>query len=206
MRPAVRRLLILLIAALAAAAVWGLFDGGRYLEHDDPLAHADAIFVLAGTEFQRPLEAVDLFKAGYAPTIALSPGNEDPANAVVRSRGIALPRGIETVRDVLVRLGVPPGALIVGPGSMDNTAQEGLLLKTLAAQHRWHTVIVVTSKYHTRRSAFAFRRGLENTGAEPIMRASRYDTSDPARWWRRRADLRFAGSEWFKLIYYRLGG
>ena len=36
-------------------------------------------------------------------------------------------------------------------------------------------------------------------------RASRYDPSDPARWWRSRADLRFVGFEWIKLVLYRLG-
>jgi hypothetical protein len=63
----------------------------------------------------------------------------------------------------------------------------------------------VTSKYHTRRSAFAFRRGLEGTGVQVVMRASRYDLSDPARWWRHRSDLRFVLSEWQKLLAYYLG-
>ena len=69
----------------------------------------------------------------------------------------------------------------------------------------WRRVIIVTSKYHTRRAGFAFRRGLAGTGAEVIMRASRYDPSDPARWWRYRPDFRFAASEFQKLIAYRLG-
>ena len=75
----------------------------------------------------------------------------------------------------------------------------------MVAAHHWRRVIIVTSKYHTRRAAFAFRRGLEGTGAEVVMRASRYDSSDPARWWRNRSDFRFASSEWQKLIAYRLG-
>src|SRR4029078_5789381 len=80
------------------------------------------------------------------------------------------------------------------------------MLRAMAQERHWRRVIIVTSKYHTRRAGFAFRRGLEGTGAVPIVPASRYDASDPAQWWRRRADFRFAGSEWVKLLFYRLGG
>lgn len=205
MRRVVRRLLVVAVLVVAVLAAWFTLHAGSYLQHEDPLHHADAIFVLAGTTFGRPLEAVDLYKAGYAGIIALSPGNEDPANAIVRARGIAFPREVDSVRDALVRLGVPARAVIVGPGTMDNTAQEGLLLKTLAAAHGWHTIIVVTSKYHTRRSGFAMRRALAGTGISIIIRATKYDPADPAHWWRSRGDVRFVLSEWQKLIAYRFG-
>src|SRR5215831_1823184 len=90
-RTRVRRALALLALAIAAFAVWLVIDGGRFLQHEDPLEHADAIFVLAGTRMERPLEAVDLYKEGWAPLIVLSPGRPEPAEAIVRSRGIALP-------------------------------------------------------------------------------------------------------------------
>jgi hypothetical protein len=37
------------------------------------------------------------------------------------------------------------------------------------------------------------------------MRASRYDTSAPDRWWTERADFRSVTSELQKLIAYKLG-
>jgi len=107
---------------------------------------------------------------------------------------------------VMEQLGVPASAILQPPESVDNTGQEANMLRAMAQERHWRRVIVVTSKYHTRRAGFAFRRGLEGTGAVPIVRASRYDASDPAQWWRRRADFRFAGSEWVKLLFYRLGG
>ena len=187
------------------AAAWFAVYGGRYLQHEDPLQKADAIFVLAGTRLERPLEAVELYKEGFAPVIVLSPGRPEPGERLLRERGIRFPLEVELQRDALVQLGVPAAAVVATAGYVDNTAQEANLLRAMVEANHWKRVIIVTSKYHTRRSAFAFRRGLEGTGAQPLIRASRFDPSDPARWWRNRSDFRFAGREWQKMIAYRLG-
>jgi uncharacterized SAM-binding protein YcdF (DUF218 family) len=206
MRTLVRRTLFVIALVTALALAWFLVYGGRFLQREDPLQKADAIFVLGGTRAERPLEGVDLYKEGWAPRLILSPGRLEPAEDLLRARGVQLPRETDALRDAIIQLGVPASAIVPTQGYVDNTSEEANLLRAMVQAHRWRRVIVVTSKYHTRRARFAFRRGLEGTGAEPIVRASRYDASDPARWWRRRADLRFAGSEWIKLFYYRLGG
>ena len=205
LRTVTRWTVLALFMAAAAFAVWLLIYGGRYLQHEDPLVKADAIFVLSGTRAERPLEAFDLYNQGYAPVVVLSPGRPEPGEVMLRNRGIRFPIEVELERDVLVQLGVPQSAIIATDGYVDNTAEEANLLRAMVKANHWRRVIIVTSKYHTRRAAFAFRRGLEGTGAEVIARASRYDTSDPARWWRTRADFRFASSEFQKLLAYRLG-
>lgn len=196
---------MILLALAALATAWLLVYGGRYLQHEDPLQRSDAIFVLAGTRAERLLEGADLYKEGHAPVIVLSPGRPEPGEHLLRQRGIRFPSNVELERDVLLQMRLPPAAILATEGYVDNTAQEANLLRALVKAHGWRRVIIVTSKYHTRRAAFAFRRGLEGTGAQVVMRASRYDASDPARWWRYRADFRFASSEWQKLLAYRLG-
>lgn len=205
LKTVVRWTILTLFLVAVAAGVWLLYYGGRYLQHEDPLAKADAIFVLAGTRLERPLEAVDLYKAGYAPLIVLSPGRPEPGEYLLRGRGLHFPTEAELQRNALIQLGVPATAVPATDGYIDNTAQEANLLRSMVKAHHWRRVIIVTSKYHTRRAAFAFERGLEGTGTEVIMRASRYDPSDPARWWRHRPDFRFATSEFQKLLAYRLG-
>ena len=205
MRRVVRRALIVLAAAILAFVVWVLVYGGRFLQHEDPLRRADAIFVLAGERFVRTLEGLDLYGEGYAPLIVLSPGREETAEAVARARGIHYPREAELLRDAIAAQGFPRTAILIPPGSVDNTAQEGSMLRALTISRGWRTVIVVTSKLHTRPAGFAMRRALAGTGVDVIVRASRYDSTDPARWWRHRADARFLLQEWEKLIAYRLG-
>jgi uncharacterized SAM-binding protein YcdF (DUF218 family) len=204
-RSAVRRTLLALVALAALAAVWLLFYGGRYLQHEDPLQKVDALFVLAGTRAERMLEAIDLYKEGYTPLVVLSPGRTEMAEVLLRARGVQFPTEAEQERDALLQSGIPAAAILATTGYVDNTAQEANLLRAMVKARGWQSVIIVTSKYHTRRAAFAFRRALEGTGARVVMRASRYDPSDPARWWRYRADFRFASSEWQKLVMYRLG-
>ena len=179
--------------------------GGDYLHHEDPLQKADAVYVLGGARAERWLEAYDLYREGYAPTIMLSPERPEATEALIRSRGIRFPSTIELQQSALVQLGVPPSAIMMPDASVDNTAQEATLLRATAGRHKWKRVIVVTAKLHTRRAGFAMRGGVDGTGIEIVIRATRYDPSQPAAWWRSRADIRFGTSEWIKLFLYRLG-
>jgi uncharacterized SAM-binding protein YcdF (DUF218 family) len=205
-RPAIKRLIFAAASLGVLGGVWWfVVEGGRFLQREDTLQHADAIFVLAGTHLERPLEAVDLYKGGYAPLVVLSPGRTEPAEWLVRAKGVDFPPESRNARNALVQLGVPAAAVLELPESVDNTAAEANLLRELVISRRWTRVIIVTSKYHLRRAGFAFRRGLQGTTATAIMHSTRYDPSDPAHWWRRRADIRFAGSEWVKLLLYWCG-
>lgn len=205
MRTLVRRTLIAsAFVALALVAIASI-RAGAYLQHEDPLTHADALFVLAGSRLERALEAADLFQAGYAPVILMSPGREEPAEVAARARGMRFPREAEPVRDALASFGIPRAAILIGDGSVDNTAEEAAMLRAFALARHWRTVIVVTSKYHTRRTGLAMRHAVEGTGITIVVHASRYDPADPAHWWRHRRDLRFLMEEWPKLIAYRLG-
>lgn len=178
---------------------------GRFLVYEDPLKHADAIFVLAGARAERWLEAVDLYHEGIAPRIVLSPGRLEAAELVLRSKHVTFPSDADLARNAIVQMHVPADAVSIAEGSLDNTAQEAITLHRLAAAQRWHTVVVVTSKYHSHRAAFAFQREFAASGIEIVMRTTRYDVSDPAHWWRHRADIRFMVSELGKLVAYRLG-
>jgi uncharacterized SAM-binding protein YcdF (DUF218 family) len=205
MRLLVRRLVLSLSLLFVLAAAGFIFYGGRFLQHEDPLAKADAVFVLDGARVERWLEGYDLFAAGYAPRIVLSPGRDEPAERLLRARGVQFPREIELRRNALIQLGVPPDAIVTDMNQVDNTAAEAAELREMARARGWRSVIVVTSKYHTRRAGLAFRRAFDGTGVRIAVRASKYDLSDPARWWRTRGDFRFVTSEWPKLFAYRLG-
>jgi uncharacterized SAM-binding protein YcdF (DUF218 family) len=178
---------------------------GRFLVYEDPLKHADAIFVLAGARAERWLEGVDLYHEGIAPRIVLSPGRLEAAELVLRAKHVNLPSDAELARSAILQLRVPADAVSVLDGSVDNTAQEAAALHRLASSQRWHTVVVVTSKYHSHRAAFAFQREFGGSGVEIVLRTTRYDPSDPSHWWRHRADIRYVVSELGKLVAYRVG-
>ena len=200
-----RRLLLTVAVVLMGGATYGCVRLGSFLAAEDELARADAIFVFAGTQAERPLEAVDLFEAGYAPVIVLTRPTDEEAVELLSRRGIVLPTRFALMRDVLRKLGIPDTAIVVPDRLHDNTAQEAESLRTLAVARGWRRVILVSSKYHLRRVRMATRRALRGTNVEILLRASRYDPAMPSRWWRRRSDLRQILWEVPKVIGYAVG-
>jgi len=207
-----RRILRVIVRTLVAIALLVILAGalffrsaGRYLVVEDPLEKSDAILALAGARVERWLEVVDLYHAGWAPHIVLSNGRTHEIEAQLRARGIRFPAEAETAREAMVQMEVPAKAIEILPGSVDNTAQEARATREMALANGWQRVIVVTSRYHSRRTAFAFRREFQGTPVQIRIRTSRYDLSTPDRWWTDRADFRFVALEYQKLVAYRLG-
>lgn len=205
LRPRLIRLAKVLLSAIVVAALLFLPFVGRFLSQADPLQRADLIVVLAGARLDRWLEAVDLYKEGWAPTIVLSPGQVSALEEKLRGEGLKMPREGDTARDAVISLGVPADAVSVMPGGVDNTAAEAAALRRLLPAGAAHRVIVVTSTYHVRRAGYAFKREFKGTGIEVIARGSRYTEARPARWWTRRDDIRFLMNEVPKYVVYVLG-
>ena len=200
------RLLVGVSALLVAiAGVCSFVEVGRFLAREDPLQKADAVFVFAGRYIERPLEAADLYREGYAPRIVITRDRDDLPVPVLERRGIDIATHVEVTRRMLQEMRVPDEAIITPDRIHDHTADEAETLRQLALKYRWRRVILVSSKYHLRRVAFAATRAMRGTGVELVLRATRYDNSTPARWWTRRADIRWIASEVPKFIGYRLG-
>ena len=195
-----------LLAGLILAAA-ACPHAGNFLIVDEPVQPADAIFVLAGARVERWLEAAELFREGKAPAIAVSPGIRESAELRLREMGIRFPTESDLIRDAMEQMGIPAGAIttLPFPTTVDNTAEEAALARVLAAQHGWKSLLVVTSKYHTRRSRYAFERALKGSGITVQVRGSRYDDAQPETWWKQRSDVRLVTWELQKLAVYRLG-
>lgn len=178
---------------------------GTFFWRSDPLVHADAIHVLAGSRMDRQLEAALLYKEGYAPLIILTREDLDDAEKHLATLGVRVESGAEVTQRYLTQLGIPASAFLIPPKVHDNTAQEAASLRQLAVANRWRTVILVTSGYHTRRSGYAFERALRGTGVRLIVRPTRFDSTEPQRWWRSRQDIRWILSEGPKFAAYLLG-
>ena len=200
-----RRILVVAAFVALASGAYGFIHLGRFLAAEDPLQKADVRFVLAGSRMNRPLEAADLYKAGYAPRIVMTYERPEDSFAALRERGITIPPNADASRDVLIQLGVPAHAILIPPVIHDNTAQEAQTLRRIAMRNGWKRVVVVSSKYHLRRAGFAMRRELRGTGIEVVMRGARYGQEDPDHWWARRGDVRFILDEIPKLVAYELG-
>ena len=202
-----KRLLVksaVILAPILLLSGFLLYRAGGWLVVEDPLEKADAIFVLGGTRLERPLEAYDLYREGWAPRVMLFRVVSDYGEAELLKRGFEFPLESDVQRDVLRRLGMPEGAVVI-LSEEDSTKEEALEVRTAALANGWKTLIVVTSKQHTRRARLVIERRLAGTDVKIIMRASRYDLTDAEHWWRNRATVRFTLFETQRLFGYWIG-
>ena len=180
-----RRILLLCAGLLLMCAACCFLFVGRWLVVEDSLAHANAILVLSGAMPVRALEAARLYRAGYAPQVWLTHSTE-PA---VELQRMGIPYAGEEFYDsqILLRNGVPEGAIRVIEPPIVNTADE-IRAASQQLEHENGTVlIVVTSKAHTRRTRILWHRLAAHRG-RALVRAASEDPFDPPRWWRSTRD------------------
>jgi uncharacterized SAM-binding protein YcdF (DUF218 family) len=163
-----------------------LFLGmGRWLVVEDPLEKARAIVVLSGAMPLRAIEAAKLFRQGYAPEVWLTHSAE-PGETL---RAMDIPYAAEDFYNsrILIHEGVPADAIHDLERPIQNTADEMSTISAALAGEKNQTVIIVTTKAHTRRVRLLWRR-LSGGRGRAIVRAATEDPFDPGHWWRNTTD------------------
>ncbi len=181
-----KRAVLGLLALLIVVGVVAFRGAGRWLEREDPLAHADVIFILSGGLPQRAVEGSKLFAMGYAPEVWLS-RPDGPADELAKL-GIHFFSEEDYNRQVLIHQGVPETAIHILPVPVVNTEEE---LEEVGSEMRSKgktSIILVTSPQHTRR-VWTIWRKVVGSDARAMVRAARDDPFDPDHWWRNTRDV-----------------
>jgi uncharacterized SAM-binding protein YcdF (DUF218 family) len=201
-----RRAVLWLSAGIAVAGLSALLflpGAGRFLVVADPPEHADAIVVLAGSYPDRILEAVELYREGLAPRILLCREPDTGGFRRADQLGVTLPRPHDLNRMVAEQLGVPSAAIEVLDRAGGSTYEEAQIVLDQVKRRGYSSVILVTSKYHTRRAA-AIYRFLAAGGVTLIVRPARDDDFQSEGWWRDRVSTRRLIIEYQKLLSFVL--
>jgi uncharacterized SAM-binding protein YcdF (DUF218 family) len=171
-----------LLVALAATLFFGI---GRWLVVQDPLEHADAIVVLSGRLPERAIEAARVFQGGYSDQVWISP----PISPVddLKAMNIAYLGEDFYNEKVLMAKGVPADSMRILERPDANTEAEVRQIAQDLRDLKLHSVIIVTSKAHTRRVRTIWRKLV---GSDPrlIVRYAEDDPYDGAHWWRHTQD------------------
>jgi hypothetical protein len=144
-----------------------------------------AIVVLSGAMPLRAIEAAKLYREGYAPEIWLTHSAEP--GETLEEMGIPFSGEDYYNKLVLIHEGVPAEAIRVLEPPIVNTADEIKVAAAALAREKGETVIIVTTKAHTRRVRLLWRRLARGQG-RAIVRAAAGDPFDPRRWWRTTSD------------------
>jgi uncharacterized SAM-binding protein YcdF (DUF218 family)/glycosyltransferase involved in cell wall biosynthesis len=125
---------------------------------------SDAIVVFAGGvgesgragggAQERLKQAVDLFKAGYAPALILSSGY------------VYSFREAEVMRALAIDQGIPASAIILEDRAA-NTYQNVTFVGRILREQRWRQILLVSSPYHMRRALLVWRRQAPDVAVVP---------------------------------------
>jgi uncharacterized SAM-binding protein YcdF (DUF218 family) len=176
---------LLVVAALAVIAIGIFREMGQWLVVQDSLEPAGAIVVLSGSMPYRAEEAAVLYKHGLAPEVWLTRSDEAQRN--LRNLGIEYAGEEIYNRRVLVKMGVPEGAIRILERPVANTEEEILAVSRELQRTGRSSVILVTSPPHTRRVRTLWKKlvGKEPKGMVCHTTAEPYDAGH---WWRNTRD------------------
>lgn len=202
---------IVILAALIFAIVlffsyeYLLRGIGHFLVFEQEPEKADVIVVLNGRDTERCLAAVDLYNKGYANLIVLAHGPKQPGCDEFWKRvgkdwnsKVFFQRAIEA-------MGMPEDAFkLIGDG-VTSTFDEAQAAKAFLRENSYKSIILVTSKWHSKRAYLTFKSAISDDNKTKIIPyPSEYDNFDPDRWWKKEVDAEVVFGEYVRLIYYIL--
>jgi len=177
--------MVLGIVALSTLCAVAFRQAGTWLIVQDPLAPANAIVVLSGGLPSRARQAARIYQQNFSANVWISPGL--PPERELEELGIAYVGESFYNQKVLLALGVPSNAIHILETPVANTEEEVKEIARECREENAHKVIIVTSKAHTRRVRFIWRR-LVGSDPELIVRYASDELFDAAHWWRNTPD------------------
>jgi uncharacterized SAM-binding protein YcdF (DUF218 family) len=184
-----------------------IFRGaGNFLIKESPLEKADAIFVLGGNVFDRPIEAFEIYKAGYAKNIITLGANSGFTQLAMNSTADPLSVADAVVMyDFLLEKGVrTEDVRPIVEGT--STKEECEAILNYAMLRYYKKIIVVSDLFHTRRIHNVFVDYFAAEGIEVIVRGASHSEYDESTWWNYEGGLIMVNNEYVKLMFYFLKG
>lgn len=148
----------------------------RLIRIDKPV-RADLIVALGGDRYcLREKRAAELYLEGWGKRILVS--------------GVQYIPGVHTgdwARNYVVSLGVDARDVIVLRETW-NTREEARRISTMMRENGWHTALIVTSPYHSRRALYSLEKAAPDLSFQSLPVSPLPPEWSPHDWWKRRLD------------------
>lgn len=192
----------LIVLVLLAFAAGGIFfpNAGRFLMAQDSFLFAETAIVLSGDPVVRTLAARDLYHRGRVGRILVIPEPPHPTEKELVRLGLLDPNQPAWSERILTASRVPKSNMAFLPQPVDGTIREALQVRRFFKENPPGSVVVVASKFNSRRARWIFRAVLEKEKIRVYGHASPYDPFDPARWWGRPREALKVFMEYLKFI------
>ena len=189
--------------ALALLAAFFLLPYGLQVRSAPPRADALVVLSGSGTYLERADYAAQLWHAGRAPHIILTYDGQSAGWDVRRQRN---PSFSERSADELRARGVSSEAIFIIPELVSNTHNETARVRLYAEAKGLHSLIFVTTPYHTRRARWTLGRVFADSDIVTGIEAPPAGQQSPAPWlwWASVTGWKLVPGEYAKFLYYRL--
>ena len=207
--PFYRRLIFLLPLALMAFVI--LISGSLFRIMGDMIVVSDApppcdaaVVLNTGVEYYpRLMQAADLYRRGLAVNIVINGNRKTDSLRELEKRGFerCCPWYSDTV-GILTLLGVPDDKIIrISNEDAYDTVSEAKAVGPQLIERNWRTVIITTSKYHSRRAKFIWQK-LYGQQFTIYLVSAESDPYDPNGWWKDGRQIRWVLAEYGAWIFY----
>lgn len=160
------------------------------LVEDDGLHQADAAIVLGGDEYgDRILKAAQTVRDGYAPYVLVS----------FQPRLWFCDQSVKYAESK----GYPASFFREVPNHTVSTREEAKFLVGYARAHSMHSILLVTSNYHTRRAAYLMRQQAPSLAIYAVPSNDPFFSANG--WWKTREGQKTFVLEWTKTVMAHLG-
>ncbi len=207
--PFYRRMVFLLPLALMAFVILisgTLFRimGDMIVVSDRPSSSDAAVVLNTGMEYYpRLIQAADLYTRGLAASVVINGNRKTDTLRNLEKKGFkrCCPWYADSVA-ILTMLGVPEGKIIrISNEDAYDTVSEARMVGRELIERNWKTVIITTSKFHSRRAKFIWQRLYDKQLAITVVSAET-DPYDPDNWWKDGRQIRWVLAEYGAWIFF----
>lgn len=194
---------VLALVVVAPGKIW-LTAMATSLVHEDALASADLILVeMAVLPAPDAIAyAASLYHRGYAPRIAVTRYIHSDRLA---DGGVQVPGSLDKLLEIYWADAGLDGSIVesvpiqvIDPVTLNSARQ----VAEYCRAHRVARVIIVPSRYHSRRSTLSYERYMTPLGIAMLSRPPE-GRLRPDNWWRTKDGMLVVTQEYVKLLYYR---
>jgi uncharacterized SAM-binding protein YcdF (DUF218 family) len=168
------------------------------------VAHADVIIVLSGSTVyrERTQRAAQLYAEGRAPLILLT---NDTTQGGWSTKLQKNPQFVERAKEELLSRGVPESNILIAPEPVSSTYEEAGAVRQFVIDRKLHSILLVTSSFHSRRTLWTFRKVLADTEVAIGLEFSNAPSATSSFfWWFSPQGWRNVAGEYVKIFYYWL--
>lgn len=205
------KIFVLLIIILCVLIVVYLLSGrffkymGEFLIHDDlPTKSEAAVILNTGVEYYpRLVEAASIYKKGLVKKIVINGNRKTDSLRELEAMGFksCCPWYEDRMR-ILEMLGVPVYDVIpVSAEDAYDTVSEAEAVGREIVEKGYKKIILITSKYHTRRAVHIWKEMYKNN-LDVASVSAKTDPFDPSSWWRDGRQVRWVLAEYGAWIFY----